>query len=301
VTAPLSLVKANHRLYDVALFDGPMLIGSPPAAPEFAVDWKSRADVQQLFGWAEPERELRVRTAIDAERRKAMEEQLFAYEMIIPRGITWHCQLDLSAVPSVDRTKVEEQLRDLLGHGLQGIGKTKSRANIEIEASGIVPPRHPSKHAQRDGFWVVTLQTPVLLCDPAKLPQTSLLTAYDEVWSQLSTRSLKLKHFYSQQSLAGGFYLHRRFQPGTDYSPWLLTDAGSVFVFEAMPGQQAQAQACIDNWLAHGLPLPDWAATQYGDHWTTCPFLREGGYGEIAVNLDIHWSAQPDEGERHVI
>ena len=301
VVAPLSLVKVNKNLYDVGLFDGPALIGNPPTAPEFAVDWKSHDDVQQLFGWANLERELRVRTSIDSSRRKVKDEQLFAYDMVVPQGEAWYCQIDLNAVPEHDRAQVESQLHDLLSQDLRGLGKTKSRVKVEILTGGAVPPKHISQSAPRDDVWVVTLQTPTLLCDPTKLPQASLLTAYDEVWSQLSTQSLRLKHFYAHQSLAGGFYLYHRFQPGKEYSPWLLTDAGSVFVLEAGPGQQAEAQACIDEWLMHGLPLPEWAETRYGNHWSSCPFLREGGYGEIAVNLDIHWSKQPTGGEVHVI
>lgn len=301
VTAPLSLVKANEQIYDVALIDGPALVGNPLTAPKFAVDWKSHNYVQNHFGWADPERELRVRTSIDSSRRKAKDEQLFAYDMVVPQGKAWFCQIDLSAVPEEHRVKVESQLRDLLSHDLRGLGKTKSRLKVDIIAQGAASPKHISQSDPRDGVWVVTLQTPALLCDPAKVDEENLHTAYAKVWSQFSEDSLRLKHFYAQQSLAGGFYLYRRFQQSKDYSPWLLTDAGSVFVLESEPDQQSHAQVCIDYWLAHGLPLPAWAEIRYGNHWTSCPFLREGGYGEIAVNLDIHWSRQPKEGEIHVI
>jgi hypothetical protein len=44
----------------------------------FAIDWKNGGSVQAEFGWAELQRELRVRTAIDRERRRAKDDQLFA-------------------------------------------------------------------------------------------------------------------------------------------------------------------------------------------------------------------------------
>jgi hypothetical protein len=301
VTAPLSLVKANKiQLYDVALAANPMLVGNPLAAPEFSVDWKSDNDVQQRFGWAELDRELRVRTAIDADRRKAKDEQLFAYEKIVPKDVNWYCQIDLGAVPDGERRAVEGQLLDLLANGLRAMGKTKARVTVEVNATAI-PASHPSKTAPRDGVWIVTLQTPALVCDQTAVISSGLLAAYREVFSQLSGNSLTLQHFFAQQSLAGGNYLWKRFQPGRDYSPWLLTNAGSVFVLKAASGKESEAQKCIDQWLAHGLPLPDWAAARYGNHWTTCPFLPEGGYGEIAVNLDIHWANYPKQGEAYVI
>ncbi len=77
------------------------------------------------------------------------------------------------------------------------------------------------------------------------------------------------------------------------YNPFLLTDAGSVFVLEAEAGQQPLAQTKIDDWLQFGLPLPDWAVKRYGDHGSTCPFRRVDGFGEIAVNLPCHTSPAP--------
>ena len=302
VIAPLSLVKVGEKLFDVAIASDPMLIKSDDQkwkAPEFAVDWKSNEKVQKEFGWADPERELRVRTAIDSERRKARDEQLFAYERIVPNGIDWYCQIDLGAVPDPDRMKVEAQLRDLLANGLRALGKTKARAAIEVQST--IHAKHISQNTPRDGQWIITLQTPTLLCDPNEIAQSGLLTAYRNVWKQLSADSLDLKHFYAQQSLAGGRYLWQRFQSGKDYSPWLLTNAGSVFVLKPELGQETKAQDCIGQWMAQGLPLPNWAENRYGNHWTTCPFLPEGGYGEIAVNLEIHWAKYPQEGERYDI
>ncbi|MBI1763956.1 MAG: hypothetical protein HYR56_21230 [Acidobacteria bacterium] len=303
VTAPLSTVKAGKKVYDVARSAAPLLLqdeNNELVAPEFAIDWKTNNDVQQKFGWVEPGRELRVRTAIDSNRRKAKDEQLFAYEKVVPHKTDWFCQIDLGAVPQHDQSKVEAQLLDLLSNGIGAIGKTKAHVAVEVLTSPLAT-MHVSQNTSRNGVWIVTLQTPALLCDQDSILQSNLYTAYQAAWAQLSGNTLQLAQFFAQQSLAGGQYLWHRFQAGKPYSPWLLTDPGSVFVLQATPGLSSDAQTCIDQWLAHGLPLPEWAVERYGNHWTTCPFLPEGGYGEIAVNLDVHWTSYPRQGEAHVI
>lgn len=305
VTAPLSLVNADQRIYDVARSSGPVLLKDKAgewAALEFAVDWKSKtiAEVQMDFGWADPDRELRVRTAIDSNRRKAKDENLFAYEKIVPHKTDWLCHIDLDGVPQADKAKVEDQLRGLLANGLRAVGKTKVQVAVEVQPT-VSPAKYVSQSKARDGIWIVTLQTPALLCDQEAILQTNLHDAYQQVWAQLSGDAIQLVRFFARQSLAGGRYLWNRFQAGKEYSPWLLTDAGSVFVLKAAPGKDDEAQRCIDTWLSHGLPLPQWAADRYGNHWRTCPFLPEGGYGEIAVNLDVHWTKHATQGEYHVI
>jgi CRISPR/Cas system CSM-associated protein Csm3 (group 7 of RAMP superfamily) len=306
ITAPLSLVKSRlkektpqgekDKVRDVALTERPILLDDN--APSFDIDWKDRDDVDALFGWPSIKRELRVRTAIDREKRKAKKEQLFAYEMIVPNGIQWHARVDLDGVDKSERPIVEKQLREILRLGLHGLGKTKAHAEVQLPDAGEVKQAQESHSAARDGVWILTLQTPALLCDPRKLAgnnsSAALSGAYAETFDKLSSKSLKLKHFYARQSLAGGLYLHRRFQISKPYNPFLLTDAGSVFALEAVGDK---AQSFIDDWLSHGLPLPEWVAEIYGSDWKSCPYLRENGYGEIAVNLDIHWNAQPRKGE----
>ncbi|MFZ4987298.1 MAG: hypothetical protein ACOYLF_17735, partial [Blastocatellia bacterium] len=127
-----------------------------------------------------------------------------------------------------------------------------------------------------------------------------LYQLYHEIWSQLSDGSLHLCHFFASQSLAGGFYLHRRFrETQPKYYPFLLTNPGSVFVLRK---EQNAAGQFIRDWLQHGLPLPDWAQQRYappgtpGEHWDYCPYIRQNGFGEIAVNLQHH-IPEPGEGE----
>lgn len=304
VQPPLSLVKCpTPTLYDVALHGKPGLISSTKA-PIFSIDWKSDEDVQKRFGWADPPRKLVVRTRIEDNRAK--EDNLFAYEMVIPDNYDWYARIDLHAVNASERMAVEAQLRSLLAHGLHGFSKTKATARVRID-EGAIDPHMKSQLAPIDDQWIVTLQTPALLCNPQGLNETSdsenLKQAYAETWDQISNGALELSHYFAAQSLVGGKYLYERFQPGKPYNPFLLTNAGSVFVLKAKTDAAAD---CIDEWFKYGLPLPAWAGVLYartgddGSHWSNCPFLPENGYGEIAVNLPVHWDLDP-KGAFHEI
>lgn len=307
VVPPLSLVKpkrgGSRSWYDVALCDSPGLLGRPLRAPEFAVDWKDSNDVWREFGWGEPDRELRVRTAIDRYRRKAKEGDLFAYEMVLPDRHEWLAYIELIEIrDEAIRIKVEAQLRALLTIGLRSLGKTKARAEVEFIAG--LPAQFPSNSQPLGSqWWVVTLQTPALLCDPEDLNETSgdqeLFDAYQKVWGELSDSTLRLVRFFATQSLAGR-YLVRRFMPSQPYNPFLLTSRGSVFVLEAA-GDPMAAQSHIEGWLRRGVALPTWAVRRFGDTWRTCPFLPDDGYGEVAVNLPCHVQAQPAGEEWHAI
>lgn len=293
VVLPLSLVKdGNGDWCDVALVEQPKLIGKPPRAPVFAVDWKDDSDVRKSFGWLEPARELRVRTAIDWGRRRAMDEQLFAYDMVVPAGLEWLAHLDLTGVPAAERAAVVGQLGQVLDSVPVRIGKTKARTEIAIRPDKTLCPKWPSGVEPIDGRWLVCLQSPALLTDPSRLDEGSgeadLRAAYEAAWNELHGGRLTLERFFASQSLRGGYLVHR-FQPGRPYNPFLLTDAGSVFVF--VPAESAAAadvESIMRRWLDHGLPLPRWAKERYGDSWQTCPFRREEGFGEVAVNLPCH-------------
>ncbi len=100
---------------------------------------------------------------------------------------------------------------------------------------------------------------------------------------------------------SGGYYLHKRFQPNKQYEPYLLTEGGSIFVLTINKGKESEASNKLEEWYKYGLPLPEWAITRYsrddkqnGDHWTNCPYIRENGYGEIAVNMSgVHIEKKP--------
>jgi hypothetical protein len=311
VQVPQSLVKNTHghndsegAVYDVALCDAPGLIKGPQGAngalelraPMFSIDWKDSCDVLESFGWDRLDRELRVRTAIDPAKRRAEEGMLFAYEMVIPEQRRWLGYVDLSRVPAGVRQKVRSQLHTLIGYNLRSVGKTGARASVEWNA------KFNSVHQSNSdpfpgGLWVVTLQTACLLCNPLDLDETSgapeLFASYQGAWTDLSGSSLKLVRFFARQSLVGG-YLARRFQHSKPYNPFLLTDAGSVFVLEAT-ADAGTAKLCIEEWISTGLPLPKWARDLYGEDWRTCPLLPANGFGEVAVNLSCHQDNKPPE------
>jgi CRISPR/Cas system CSM-associated protein Csm3 (group 7 of RAMP superfamily) len=272
-------------------------------APAFDIDWKDYSDVNKDFGQPDLPKELRVRTAIDKTKRKAEEDKLFAYEMIIPTGFHWLSWIDMGCVPEDERKAVEEQLRGLLAYGLNGLGKTKADACVNLKEPSHIKPVHGSKLEPIDGQYIVTLQTPAILCNPGKLNETSskddLSEAYKCVWNQISGSSLSLVRYFARQTLAGGYYLHKRFQKEKEYKPYLLTEAGSVFVLKFEDKDREKAKEKIEEWFKYGLPLPEWAKIEYkrnnkeGDHWSNCPYIRENGYSEIAVNLNIHKCKKP--------
>ena len=148
-----------------------------------------------------------------------------------------------------------------------------------------------------DGLLVITLQTAALLCSPAELDETSgaaeLRKAYAEAWHSLCP-DLELLRYFARQTLSGGEYQHRRFRARETkpYRPWLLTEAGSVFVFRMKDRPKAEEQ--VREWLEHGLPIPEPVRGCYdipndeNAQWKSCPFIRRNGYGEIAVNLAVH-------------
>jgi len=319
VQPPQSLIKDSSRnLYDAALFEGPFLVGKSPEAPAFYHEWKRRDDVEELFGWVNPDTKLQVQTAI--KDNHAEENKLYAYEVIIPSGIDWYARIDLRGIDQSVRPAVEAQIRMILKYGLRGLGKTKTRAAIQISEGLSISDKIQSNplpfEVSGKQRWIITMQTPSLLCDPFDLNEQSgseeLMAAYKKVWTQVSGGHLKLAYYYASQSLSGGTYLHNRFLSPNPYNPYLLTDAGSIFVLEAEDGKDAAAQTQIQEWIEKGLPLPEWTVERFkrkdaqgkdipGNHWSNCPYVPEAGYGEIAVNLSVHWDRKPKDGECHEI
>ena len=222
--------------------------------------------------------------------------------------------MDLSAVPKEEREAVIKQLQALVAKGITGLGKNKTYARMELLPSKTIQCSQESDpNKSKNGYWIITLQTPALLCNPKFLKGPvlnkagALFNAYADTWDSLSknadnpdsTGCLELVRFFATQSLAGGLYLWKRFQntqknePQNEqpYQPYLLTDVGSVFVLRSTDASEI-AQQKIKEWFEHGLPLPDWAKKEYlsddKPDWSSCPYLPQNGYGEIAVNLPIH-------------
>ena len=292
-----------------------------PQAVAFEIDWKEDPPVRGSttsdkitprahYGWFEPKKLLRVRTAIDTESRAAAHSQLFAYQQVVHeknvatkeeaydwQPNVWRTEISLSMIEvATDRDAVATQLIEILSHGLSFLGKTKAHATV---SEGKQPALRAALLATTQRITLV-LQTPALLLEPGVLSETSghsdLLTAYSKTFNQLSNGALELSHFYATQSLMGGGYQQRRFGDTNDandsYAPWTLTNAGAVFVFEAPALQNAEtAQSKITDWLATGLPIADHLPQHYKD-WRRNPYQPANGFGEIRCNYVEHktWS-----------
>lgn len=133
---PLSTVRTQKdeesdkaETHDVIFWSGPRLIHGK--APVFSTDWKGKdfEAVESEFRWGKrPNTILRVRTAMDKDKRRSDEGKLFAYEMINPEGFVWHTRANLTKVPEKERVNVRSQLETLLTEfGIRYLGKTKSR------------------------------------------------------------------------------------------------------------------------------------------------------------------------------
>jgi hypothetical protein len=268
--------------------------------PAFDVDWKDqdRARVYAAFGLESADMELRVRTAIEGEARRAKDEDLFGYRMAVPHGFRWCGGVSFAGVPELKRGIVARQLQELLAMGLFGLGKTKAWAKVEC-----APTAGAVVRGRADGRIIVTLQTAALLLNPGRLGADVSMDAvkkeYETVWNlELGDGSVELEDLYFQRTaLAGGGYFRHRFQHDLQYRPFLLTEAGSVFVLRVRNADVAAAKA--KEWLIHGLPIPKGARSFYylrdGEEstwWDHCPFVRENGYGEVSVNSALHdWAS----------
>ena len=306
VVAPLSLVRVDgdDNYYDVSLLNRPCLIKNEP--PDFALDWKNNENTlkeyswpyirMKTWGWESLDTELRVRTAIDRDTLRSAKNKLFAYEQIIPDEKQWYAELDLSRIEEDQRGTVFTQLKSLVQEGFIGLGKTKTPVKITFLPispffiTNNTTPTHNDK-------WVITLQTNTLLGSPAELNEISdcyaLEKMYRQAWEELSGNTLTLKRYFARQKLSGGRHRYKTLQKNNEpYRPWLLTEAGSVFVLQATDkAHMVRAQSIIETWLAQGLPICDSACQCYhisrdtDQQWQSTPFSPQNGYGEIAVNI----------------
>ena len=322
---PLSLVASQSgAFFDVALCEGPELIDdtaplpaadpqqpsrSSGSAPRFVHDWKGDdfARANALFGLHDPPRALRLRTAMDPRMRAGAPEQLFAYEMVLPDRHLWVGEVDLAGIlPADQRQAVLDDLQELTQGLIGGIGKTHALAQVALmtlPAEAATPSAEESLEPIADHF-IVTLQTPALLCTNLDLKgagdgREKLERAYRRAFNDLSGRSLELVRHFARQRLAGGAFYLQRYAGNGPYLPWLLTEAGSVFVLKAA-GTREAVEETLKRWAAEGLCLPKSVLDGHelkrtpgetahdSSLWSRCPFIRQNGYGEVAINMAVH-------------
>lgn len=278
-----------------------------PSAPAFQTDWKDTvfALASEHRGWPQTARHLRVRTAlkdgkaeVEIKDGKAGDGKLFAYDCVFapPKDgqptVQWQFDLDLQAVPKEEHTKLLDELSTLLGSGLAPIGKTDARAQVQQQSN----PQEvwPSNV---DGLSAGSLVQMVLVSDALLFPTDSiadqpgvdLTQIYREAFADLAHQAgqsdaITLSHIFATQRLSGGNYLQRRYlhQNTKGYQPLVLTQAGSVFVFEVQDTDRAKK--LLEQWHSQGLPLPQAVINKHGHTWQHHPYITQNGYGEVVIN-----------------
>ncbi len=312
--------QADKLIWDLAQSPGaaPDLIDAHGRAVSFEPDWKGslRAKASKRQQRGQVLRYLRVRTAIDGGQAK--DGSLFGYDCVVsphlgplsPTGqpepeTHWAATLDLPA--ELDTKANWEHIAELLAAAPLGpLGKTDAYAALELVPD--LPPVWPSRLDTLRAGATVTL----LLASPALLFASSQVAGNTSVRQQPmqdvyarafdgiaaatpgvdGTPPLALQRFYARQRLAGGEYLAHRFRradPARPYLPYVLTEAGSVFVFTVADADRAKT--VLTHWQRHGLPLNQAVRDEHGADWRTNPWLPENGYGEVAVNPDTGFPA----------
>jgi len=309
IRVPLSTVQTGDRYADTALSSEPFPL-IDQRAPAFPVDWKTP---KAFFGGADPKEIFVTRTAIDNVSRRSLAGQLFTYSYLCPededgKPVEWVGNVDFSEidVPAV-RHQVKREFARAVYAYLDRLGKYNRRVKVEVR-DGLAPSAQGSKDLIEHGVILVTLQSDAIMVDPEQVRQLSpagdLHDLYAAYWGEISkdvssSPCLELNDFFAQQTFEGGYFYHRylgaaeRAEKPDQYCPYYLTCAGSVFKLRAV--DEARARAHLARWVRSGLDLPEWAKAAYGRYgrplWKNCPFVPENGYGEIAINLDWHWTA----------
>ena len=305
---PMSWVFAGSRLLDVSLADAPAVfeVDEKTEVPRFQHDWKAEEwDVALInTGWQKVTRELRTYTKIAHETGVAEPEKLYSYELIRPEGVEWRSVIDLSRIPAGARQDLLDELISAANRAPLLFGKTDARCKMSLssgEKCQTFPEPIPQNYSE--DLWIVVLASSALLLDAQALPaadEAALRQAYSEAWQEIGGDLFSLERYFARESLTGSEYLHRRFRGfGSVYSPFLLTDPGTVFVLSSPPQAQEKAKLFWKECLQTGLPLRRWAVERFrregepGDYWRNCPFIPQNGYGEVIVNSPVHFELRP--------
>ncbi len=262
-----------------------------PSPAQFPLDWKD--DDFDVFAQAEgfaagrgPEALPRMHVAIEDDALAAEEHQLFGVVARSHRWLDgakrgdkrrWRFVVDAEAVD----VRCRAALFGLLEAGLGPIGRTDAFAAVERGAEEGPASCEPVGGEHPDLF-AVSLKTPALMIDP--LAPGTEFARYAEYWR--AACGAELVRFFASHRLAGGYLgMRRRLYGATTYYPFLLTEAGAVFLM-SKPDVGA-----LSEMLRFGLVPPVFSDGKGGRivaTWRTCPFVPQNGYGEIACNMVDH-------------
>lgn len=298
---PESLVRVLDDNSQPLIFD---LVGLPDPAKVFLIndqvpialfDWKSgdRQAARSLFGLPElPRSELRIRTQIDPDRRAAMAGRLFGVEYTQTHHHDFLAHLDLPLNTSKDEeSRILAGLEEVLAKGLAGIGRGGAFAAATLETTEPAP-----EIDDRETRVVLVLQSAALLRTRGQ--ESDLTTVYAAAFRQLGLPAgWRLKTVFVRERLAGGgFFLQRR--ASKPYSPWLLTEPGSTFVFDRTSGSAGFPSV----WLRGGLDVPGDVLGYYGlsgaQTYREVPYLPQNGYGEVIAGFPLASGARSFEALR---
>lgn len=269
--APLSLYS-----YDK---DGKILVadalGAQAALPpnsRFASDWKPAdetaiAEFLAARGYGLTNRQAsatakQTRTAIDPEKYTSNYDsetggQLFAQVAVDPAGRLWDAQFDFS---TADPAFIERVMA-MLTAGCGGLGKTaavvSAQSNRAAEAASLAGARA-----------IVLLSDAVVLPQNADGATTDLAATYESYFKALG---LEMEDYFASHRLSGGYLAKVYPAQIGKLRPWLLTRAGSVFLF------RAGSEKPMLDLLKRGLPPNH----PNNDDWKIFPFQRENGWGEV--------------------
>lgn len=266
-----------------------------PMAPLHPLDWKgdSFSDGRRFPKPVGLPPQPRTHVSIGADTLVAKDQDLFttvAQGVLLKDRTTerkWRVVMDFQDVENPEHRAI---LRQLIEGGLVPVGRTGAFACFKP-----VTMDDPPNDAKRLGrlrlaqapgalavaghpdLYALTLVTPALLTDPQS--EASIEQQY-KCHIEVATGGTLLRH-YTIRRLAGGYIATRRRPYGKTYYPFVLTDAGSVFLIK---GGDAAKLASIAR---SGLP-PVVLSNAEPLTWKNCPYLRENGYGEAAFSLVDH-------------
>ena len=290
VTVPKSTVEFDGGIFrDVTLANSADLIMNKKA-PRFHVDWKGGDKIKKDFGWATCMTLNKTRTAIKRETRSALEEGLYTFQYLTAfdesgNPVKWTTGIIFPKLEDESQYKLlADEFLKAAKLGWTHLGKRDAQFQLAIRTQETelhieTAPAIPEK-------CIITLQTDALLFDARSLAQLGsaleMQKVYESYWKELFGDACILSNFYARQKMIGGFQAKRfRDRQKENYYPYVLTEAGSVFVLENVKVD------ALEELQKTGLPLPEQVAASLPEnaYWQGCPFVPENGYGEFTVNL----------------
>ena len=306
VVIPFSAVKTSvgeelDAYFDVALLQKPSLDRNNKA-PEFQVNWKNSGFLQEYFGWASCDIINKTRTAIDPKTRRAKDESLYTFQYLTPfnagsekEKVKWIANLRFPDLKPSEQEQLLDEFIKAIHQGWSVLGKRGSCFSFTVRdglAQDVILPL--SEAVYDKDIAVVVLQSDALMFDGMSIAahhqKPDLQSIYNDYWQEITEHSCDLVRLFTRQKFSGG-YLAKRYKIYPHYYPFILTEAGSVFVLRIK--NREKAEKILLHLQKKGLPLPSLIARRVLENrepWELCPFVSENGYGEIRINQPWHCS-----------